>query len=43
MLTQALAAYIRDLGGEVIPNQEVDEILVENGRAHGVRTVHGDL
>jgi phytoene dehydrogenase-like protein len=43
MLTQALAAYIRDHGGEVIPNQEVDEILVENGRARGVRTVHGDV
>jgi len=43
MLTQALAAYIRDHGGEVIPNQEVDEILVEDGRATGVKTVHGDL
>ncbi len=43
MLTQALAAYIRDHGGEVLANQEVDEILVENGRAAGVRTVHGDI
>ncbi|MEX2442911.1 MAG: NAD(P)/FAD-dependent oxidoreductase [Alkalispirochaeta sp.] len=43
MLTQALAAYIRDHGGEVLPNQEVTEILVERGRATGVRTVHGEV
>ena len=43
MLTQALAAYIEDHGGQVLANQEVDEILVEHGRATGVRTVHGDV
>jgi phytoene dehydrogenase-like protein len=43
MLTQALAAYIRDHGGQVIPESEVDEILVENGRASGARTVSGDV
>ena len=42
MLTQALAAYIRDHGGEVIPESEVDEILVQDGRAAGARTVSGD-
>ncbi|MFW6213694.1 MAG: phytoene desaturase family protein [Spirochaetota bacterium] len=41
MLTQALAAYIRDHGGEVLPDNEVSEILVENGRASGVRTKNG--
>ncbi|MFW6355448.1 MAG: phytoene desaturase family protein [Spirochaetota bacterium] len=42
MLTQALAAYIRDHGGDVLPENEVDEILVENGRAVGARTKRGD-
>ncbi len=42
MLTQALKAYIEDHGGEVHPNSEVTRILVENGRAAGVETVHGD-
>ena len=42
MLTQALAAYIRDHGGEVLADHEVEEILVENGRAVGARTVAGD-
>jgi len=41
MLTQALAACIRDHGGEVLADHEVDEILVENGRAVGARTVAG--
>ncbi len=42
MLTQALAAYIRDHGGTVLPNAEVTRILVENGRAVGVETVAGE-
>ncbi len=42
MLTQALAAYIRDHGGEVLADHEVEEILVENGRAVGARTVAGE-
>src|SRR6056297_333736 len=41
MLTQALAACIRDHGGEVLADHEVDESLVENGRAVGARTVAG--
>ena len=43
MLTQALAACIRDHGGEVYSNSEVAEILVENGRATGARTVTGEV
>ncbi|MFW6232307.1 MAG: phytoene desaturase family protein, partial [Spirochaetota bacterium] len=43
MLTQALAAYIRDHGGQVLADNEVEEILVEDGAAVGARTVHGDV
>jgi phytoene dehydrogenase-like protein len=43
MLTQALAAYIRDHGGQVLADNEVQEILVEKGRAVGARTVHGEI
>jgi phytoene dehydrogenase-like protein len=42
MLTQALAAYIRDHGGEIVPDSEVDEILVEDGKAVGARTTGGE-
>ena len=41
MLTQALAACIRDHGGQVLADHEVKEILVENGRAVGARTTDG--
>ena len=43
MLTQALARCIEAHGGSVVPNQEVDQILVEQGRAVGVRTAGGDI
>lgn len=43
MLTQALAACIRDHGGRIIPENEVEEILVENGRAAGARTKAGEV
>lgn len=43
MLTRALAAYITDHGGAVLPDNEVAEILVENDRAVGARTVHGEV
>lgn len=42
MLTQALARFIEDHGGQVLANQEVSRILVENGRACGAETVGGD-
>ncbi len=42
MLTQALAACIRDHGGQVLPNQEVTGILVEDGRAVGAKTAGGE-
>ena len=42
MLTQAIAAYIRDHGGEVLANHEVARILVEDGRAVGAETVNGE-
>jgi phytoene dehydrogenase-like protein len=37
MLTQALAAHVRAHGGEVHVGAPVDEIVVEGGRARGVR------
>lgn len=43
MLTKALAAYIVDHGGQVLAENEVAEILVEDDRAVGARTVHGDV
>ena len=43
MLTLALAAFIRDHGGEVISDHEVDRILVERGRAVGARTRDGEI
>jgi len=42
MLTQALAAHVRDHGGTVLAGSVVRRILVENGRACGVETVSGD-
>lgn len=43
MLTQALAGCVRDHGGEVLSNCEVAEILVEGGKARGVRTRDGEI
>lgn len=42
MLTQALQRHIEAHGGEVHLSAPVDEILIESGRAVGVR-VHGDV
>jgi phytoene dehydrogenase-like protein len=41
MLTQALARYIDDHGGDVHLNQPVTQILVADGRAVGVETADG--
>ncbi|MEL6952669.1 MAG: phytoene desaturase [Pseudomonadota bacterium] len=35
-LADAMVGVIRDQGGRFVPNTQVDEILVENGRAAGV-------
>jgi phytoene dehydrogenase-like protein len=40
-LTDALVAYIRDHGGEVLPNVDVERVLVRNGRAQGAHTKDG--
>ncbi len=40
-LTAALAAFIRDHGGEVQSSVEVERVLVQAGRARGVRTRDG--
>ncbi len=42
MLTQALAAYIEDHGGEIHSGVPVDRILVEGGRACGIELEGGD-
>ncbi len=41
MLTQALKGFIETHGGSVHPNSEVDEIIVSEGRAKGVRLTDG--
>src|SRR5204863_7015085 len=41
-LVDALARLIRDHGGVLETNRDVDRVLVENGRAHGVRTMAGE-
>ncbi len=43
MLTEALARMIRAHGGMIATDTAVDRILVENGRAVGVRTEDGEL
>jgi phytoene dehydrogenase-like protein len=40
-LVDALAALIRDHGGELRTEADVDSVLVDNGRARGVRTSEG--
>ena len=42
MLTQALARMISAHGGTIATSAAVDRIVVENGRAVGVRTVDGE-
>jgi phytoene dehydrogenase-like protein len=42
MLTQALKKYIEDHGGQVFPDSEVSRILVNDGRASGIRLKKGD-
>lgn len=41
--TQALAKGARQRGARIFENTRVDDILVENGRAVGVRTEQGEL
>ena len=41
--TQALAKGAKSRGAKIFENTRVDEILVENGRAVGVRTAQGEL
>jgi len=41
MLTQAMAAMLRDFGGEVISDAPVESILIRNGQAYGVKTQDG--
>ena len=43
VLTEALARMIRAHGGSIATDSPVDRILVENGRAVGVRTADGEL
>lgn len=42
MLSEALAAYIRDHGGEVVTDSPVARILVEGGRVRGVALADGE-
>ncbi|MBC6438562.1 MAG: phytoene desaturase [Rhodobacteraceae bacterium] len=42
-MADAMVRVIRDRGGEVYLNQEIDEILVEDGRATSVRTMEGEV
>ena len=41
-LSNALAECIKDLGGEIQVNQEVTQVIVEAGRAVGLRTHDGE-
>lgn len=43
MLTQALARMIASHGGTISTGASVDKIVVENGRATGVRTDRGEI
>jgi phytoene desaturase len=42
-IAEAMARVIRDQGGQVVQGAEVDEILVRNGRAAGVRLLDGSV
>jgi phytoene dehydrogenase-like protein len=41
-LSEALAACIRDNGGEIRLNTKIDSVIVESGRAVGLRTANGE-
>lgn len=41
-IAEAMTRVIRDQGGQILQGTEVDEILVDQGRAAGVRLVGGD-
>ena len=43
MLAEAMASRFRSVGGEVHVDTRVDEVLVKDGRAVGVRTEHGEV
>lgn len=42
-VVEALGRLLIELGGRIRTNEEVEEILVEDGRAVGVRTARGEL
>jgi phytoene desaturase len=42
-IAEAMARVVAAQGGEVVHNTEVDEIVMENGRAAGVRLVSGEV
>ncbi len=42
MLTQALAECLKDHGGEIVTGRPVEKILIEKGKAIGVRTESGE-
>lgn len=42
MLAQSLTQLVKDQGGVILTNTLVDEILVKDGRAVGVRTTNGE-
>lgn len=42
MLTQAMAEFIRDHGGKIITGSPVEKILVDDGKAIGVRTADNE-
>lgn len=42
-IADAMARVIEAQGGEVLHNTEVDEVLIENGRASGVRLAGGEV
>ncbi len=42
-IARAMVGVIEGQGGEVISNTEVDEVVIEHGRAAGVRLVSGEV
>ena len=42
-IADAMAAVVRDQGGTVVQGTEVDEVLITDGRASGVRLVGGEV
>jgi phytoene dehydrogenase-like protein len=41
-ITQAMAAAVRDAGGEIVTDAPVEHVLVENGRAVGLKLASGE-